>query len=165
MFDAFLKIDGIPGESTDDVHKEWIEILSYSHGITQPTSSTASSAGGAGAERCQHQDFVIVKYLDMASPKLYEYCSSGKHVKEVILELWRAGGDKVKYMEVKMEEVIISSVALGGNGKGGDSLPTESVSFNYGRIKWTYTQQKRKDGAKGGNVAGGWDLTANKVVA
>ena len=26
-FDAFLKIDGIPGESTDDKHKDWIANL------------------------------------------------------------------------------------------------------------------------------------------
>ncbi len=35
-FDAFLKIDGIPGESTDDKHKDWIEVLSYGVGIQQP---------------------------------------------------------------------------------------------------------------------------------
>jgi hypothetical protein len=28
-FDSFLKIDGIPGESTDDKHKDWIEVISY----------------------------------------------------------------------------------------------------------------------------------------
>ena len=28
-FDAFLKIEGIDGESTDDKHQKWIEILSY----------------------------------------------------------------------------------------------------------------------------------------
>ncbi len=50
-FDAFLKIDGIPGESTDDKHKDWIEITSYSQAIHQPASSTASSVGGASAER------------------------------------------------------------------------------------------------------------------
>jgi len=26
-FDAFIKIDGIEGESTDDKHQGWIEIL------------------------------------------------------------------------------------------------------------------------------------------
>lgn len=165
MFDAFLKIDGIPGESTDDGHKDWIEILSFSHGISQPASGSASSAGGATSERCHHQDFVIAKYLDKGSPKLYESCSTGQHIKEVTMELCRAGGDKVKYMEVKMEEVIISSVAPGGNGKGTDSFPTETVSFNYGKIKWTYTQQKRGDGSGGGNVTGGWDLTKNKKTA
>jgi hypothetical protein len=30
--DAFLKIDTIKGESRDDKHKDWIEVLSYSSG-------------------------------------------------------------------------------------------------------------------------------------
>lgn len=29
-FDVFIKIDGIPGESSDDKHKEWIEVLGFS---------------------------------------------------------------------------------------------------------------------------------------
>jgi hypothetical protein len=37
-FDAFLKIDGIPGESTDDKHKDWIEILSFAHGLNNRPS-------------------------------------------------------------------------------------------------------------------------------
>jgi len=164
-FDAFLKIDGVPGESTDDKHKDWIEILSFNHGLTQSSSATASSAGGGTTERVNVSDFSIVKALDKASPKLYEFCCNGKHIANVTVELCRAGGDKLKYMEIKMEQVIVSGVQPGGASKGGDSLPTESVSFNFGKIKWTYTQQKRADGAGGGNVTGGWDLTANKVYA
>ena len=67
-FDAFLKIDGIPGESSDDKHKDWIEILSFSHGLSQPASGSRSSGGAASAERCNHSDFSIVKTLDKASP-------------------------------------------------------------------------------------------------
>ena len=51
-FDCFLKIDVIPGECTDDKHKEWIEILSYSHGVSQLSSgsvSTGCAASPAGA--------------------------------------------------------------------------------------------------------------------
>jgi len=165
MFDSFLKIDGIPGESTDDKHKDWIEILGFSHGITQPASATRSSAGGASSERCDHADFVINKMLDKASPKLYEAACTGKHIKEITVELCRAGGDKMKYLDIHMEEVIISAVIPSGTAKGEYGFPTEHVSFNYGRIKWTYTQQKRSDGTGGGNVPGGWDLTANKVWA
>ena len=164
-FDAFLKIDGIPGESTDDKHKDQIEVLSYNHGMTQPSSATASSAGGATTERVTMQDFSVVKHIDKASPKLYELCCTGKHIANVTLELCRAGGDKVKYLEVKMEQVIIAGVQPGGAAGGSDTLPTEHVSFNFGTIKWTYTQQKRADGSGGGNVTGGWDLTANKVKA
>ena len=164
-FDAFLKIDGIPGESTDDKHKDWIEILSHNFGMTQPSSATASSAGGGTTERVNVHDLSVVKHLDKASPKLYELCCSGKHIKDVSIELCRAGGDKLKYMEIKMEQVIISSVQPGGTGQSPDGFPAESVSFNFGKVKWTYTQQKRPDGTGGGNVTGGWDLTANKVYA
>lgn len=160
-FDAFLKIDGMPGESTDDKHKDWIEVLSYSWGASQLASATASSAGGATAERANFQDFSIVKTLDKASPKLALACADGTHIKDVTIELCRAGGDKVKYMEYKMSNCIISSVSVGGGG-GGE--PTESLTFNYGKIEWTYVQQKRADGSGGGQVAAGWDLQTNKKV-
>jgi len=164
-FDTFMKVDGIPGESTDDKHKDWIEILSFNQGVTQPASATASSVGGATAERCNHSDFVVVKNLDKSSPKLFEACCSGKHLKEVTIEMCRAGGDKVKYMEIKMEEVLVSGFHPNGASQGEGPFPTETVSFNFGRIKHTYTQQKRADGSGGGNVTGGWDLTANKAHA
>jgi len=173
-FDAFIKIDGITGESTDDKHKDWIEVLSFQHGMSQPSSATTSSSGGGTTERVNMDDWTITKLVDKASPKLYEACASGKHFATVTLEVNRAGGDKLKYMEVKMEQVIISGVQVNGasaaaaTAGGGSNTQqkndhTELVTFNFGKIKWTYTQQKRPDGSGGGNVTGGWDLTANKV--
>lgn len=164
-FDTFLKIDGIPGESTDSKHKDWIEVLHFNSGMRQPASSTKSSSGGAGAERVDIEDFTISKLMDKASPKIYEACCKGTHIKQVTVEMCRAGGDKVKYMEVKMEEAIVSSVTSTGGSQGGDAFPTETVSFNFGKIKWTYTQQKRADGTGGGNVQAGWDLTTNKTYS
>jgi type VI secretion system secreted protein Hcp len=127
--------------------------------VTKPAS--ASSAGGASHERANFQDFSIVKVLDKATPKLALACSGGDHIKSVTLELCRAGKDKVKYMEYKLSNCIISSITNGGGGGGEIS---ESLSFNYGKIEWTYTQQKREDGSGGGNVPAGWDLQANKKV-
>lgn len=164
-FDTFIKIDGIPGESTDGKHKEWIEIISYDHHIEQPASSTASSVGGATAERVNHGTFNFVHQMDKATPKLLEACCTGKHIKEVTIEFCRAGGDKVKYMEIKLEQVLISSVAENGSTASEAGFPVEAVALSYGKIKWTYTQQKREDGAAGGNVSSGWDLTANKTIA
>ncbi len=163
-FDAFLKISDIPGESTDDKHKDWIEVLSFSCGVSQRASGSASTGGGATAERADFQDFSIVKTLDKASPKLALACAGGTHIKEVVLELCRAGGDKVKYMEYKLSHAVISSVRPGGSAQGGETLPLEEVSFNYGKIEWTYVQQKRADGSGGGQVAAGWDLEKNKKV-
>jgi type VI secretion system secreted protein Hcp len=165
MFDAFLKIDGIPGESTDDKHKDWIEILSFHNSVDQPAHATSSSAGGASVERVNLGDFSVVKHIDKASPKIFEACCKGTHLKNVTIELCRAGGDKLKYLEIKMDEVLVAGYQPGGNSKAEDAFPTESVSFNYGKIKWTYTQQKRADGSGGGNVTAGWDATANKAYA
>ena len=164
-FDAFLKVDGIPGESMDDAHADWIEVLSYDSGLSQTASASASSSGGASSERADFQDFSVVKTLDKASPKLALACADGTHTSEVVIELCRAGGDKVKYMEYKLTDCIVSSFSYGGSSeKGEDPLPIEKVSFNYGKIEWTYTQQKRAGGGGGGNVAGGWNLETNAKV-
>jgi type VI secretion system secreted protein Hcp len=163
-FDAFLKVDGIPGESTDDAHADQIEVLSFSSGVSQTSSASASSGGGASSERADFQDFSIVKALDKASPKLAVACADGTHISEVVLELCRAGGDKLKYMEYKLSDCIVSSVRPGGSAQGGETLPLEEVSFNYGKIEWIYTQQKRADGTGGGNVAAGWDLEKNVKI-
>jgi len=163
-FDAFLKIDGIDGESTDDAHADQIEVLSYSIGVIQTTSASASSGGGASAERADFQDFSIVKALDKASPKLAIACADGTHIGEIILELCRAGGDKLKYMEYKLTNCIVSSWQPSGSAGGDETLPLEDVSFNYGKIELTYTLQKRADGSGGGNVAAGWDLEKNVKV-
>ncbi|ODC03127.1 fimbrial protein [Terasakiispira papahanaumokuakeensis] len=175
-FDSYLKVDGIPGESLDDKHKDWIEVLSFDFGASQSTSATASSAGGASAERVNLSEFRIRKNVDKASAKLFEACCKGQHIKEVVLHVNRAGGDKLRYMEVKMEEVIVSSTKMEGtstvasyedvvNAEDAHDLPNETIKFNFARIKITYTQQKRSDGQGGGNVAGGWDRSRNKVFA
>ncbi|MCE8018504.1 type VI secretion system tube protein Hcp [Halomonas sp. MCCC 1A11036] len=172
-FDAYLKIDGIPGESLDANHTDWIELLSFDFGASQATSATASSAGGASAERVNLSEFSVRKFIDKASPKLFEACCRGQHIKEVTLQVHRAGGEQVRYLEVKMEEVIVSSTEMegmsslsqSGTEQDAHDLPSEEIKFNFARIKVTYTQQKRQDGQGGGNIAGGWDRTRNRVYS
>jgi type VI protein secretion system component Hcp len=87
-----------------------------------------------------------------------EASCAGEHLKEVTLVLSRAGGDKLKYFEIVLEEVIIADYMQ--NAASG--IPVEIVQLDYGRIKTVYTQQKRSDGAGSGNIAGGWDRINNK---
>ena len=67
-FDAFIQIDGIPGESTDDKHQNWIEITAFDHVMDQPASATGSTAGGATSERVNISPFNFTHRLDKASP-------------------------------------------------------------------------------------------------
>ncbi len=70
----FCKIDGIAGESTDANHAGEMELMSFSHGISQPRSAAASTAGGATAGRCNHTDFSFAKTMDSSSPVLNSTC-------------------------------------------------------------------------------------------
>lgn len=163
-FDAFLKIDGIDGESTDDQHKDWIELLNFDHGVDQPTSGSVSSGGSRSSQRVNHASFKITKAIDKATPKILLSCCNGTHIPNITLEICRSGGDKMKYYEVILEDVMIDSAKMVGNAKGADAapLPVEEVSFNYGKIKWTYTQTDHMTGKASGDVAAEWDLHANK---
>ena len=163
-YDAFLKVDGIDGESTDDAHADEIEVVGYKHKVEQPISGSMSTGGGASSERVNHGLFFVDKYLDKASPKLAEACCKGTHLKEVVLSLNRAGGDKVEYMNYKLSSALVASVEPIGDAKGGDPLPKERVGFSYGTIERTYTQQKLADGTGGGKVAAGWDCTKNAAL-
>lgn len=161
--DVYLQIDGIKGESADEKHKDWIEIRSVNWEVLQPKSATASSAGGHTAERTEHRDIVLSKLADLSSPLLLQNCSSGKTLPKAKIEFLRAdgNGDRIKYFEIELEHVLISGVAP--KVSEGDIL-TEELRLKYAKVKWKYIQQK-VGGGQGGQTAGGWDLSTNRVAA
>ena len=163
--DWFLKVDGIPGGSKDAKHKDWIEITSWSMGHSRKKYATGAPTGNSGkTEGADFNDLQVTKFHDVATVKLAQYCAQGTPIGSVLLECCRAGGDKMKFMEVKMENVVVSSWQTGGKQKQDEDGPTdpyEHVEFKFAKVKWTYTDQKREDGTGGGQVAGGWDLVKN----
>jgi type VI secretion system secreted protein Hcp len=157
--DAFIKIDGIEGESTDSNHKGWIELISYYSEMNQTVSRTASSAGGGSAERVDFDGFGFTKLLDKASPLLALACAAGTHINTIILELCRAGGDKLTFMQYTMRNCIISSIQT--SGTYGENFPSEDLEIDFGQIEWRYTVQNRAGGGGAGNIAAGWNLEKN----
>ena len=158
--DYFLKIDGVPAESTDKAHAGEIELESFSWGETQ--SGTAGSGGGAGAGKVQPQDFHFVKRLDKASPVLLIGCATGQHFKSVILTARKAGGGQQDYLKVTMEDVLISSYQVGGSAHS-DVVPMDQVSMNFAKLEMSYKEQK-PDGSLGGEVKQKYDFAANVKV-
>ena len=162
-FEGYLKLDGIPGECTDDKHKDWIEVISYQMGLAQPSSTSHSTAGGSAAGKVNFQDMTFTHLIDKASAKLFENCAKGTHITEGTLELCRAGGDKFKYLEIKLQNLLISSVSSSANPSAGIEFPTETFAINFGKMKVTYFKQSDK-GSGAGQVSFGWDLTGNKSM-
>ena len=162
MFDAFLKLSTIPGESTDSKHAEWIEIESFHWGVNQRAGAAGASAlGGHTGGRADFDDMSVVKLIDKASPKLLLACAAGEHIPDVTIELCKAGGDKQKYLEIKMNDVVVSSYRPGGSAKSESVVPMEEVTLRCAKITWNYTVLDTKTGAPKGTVNAGWDLSTN----
>ena len=68
-------------------------------------------------------------------------------------------GERVRYFEIELENVLIGAVVP--NVMGGNVL-SEHISLKYSKVRWKYTQQKISGGA-GGSTAGGWDLAASRI--
>jgi type VI secretion system secreted protein Hcp len=160
-YQIFVKIDGILGEFRDDKHVGWIEAVSFSHSISPPASGTATTGGLRTLGPANHQDFKLVRVLDKASPKLALFCSNGGRIKEVTIELYRATGEKQKFMEWNLSDVVVTSVSPHGSVETGDTLPLEEVSLAYSRITWTYTETNPHTGKPKGEImqTGTWPRT------
>ena len=154
--DIFLKIDDIKGESADKVHKDEIEILTWSWGLSQ--SGTSHSGAGAGAGKVNVQDISITKFIDKSSPNLMKSCANGKPYANALLTVRKAGANPLEYIKLKLYDVIVSSISTSGGG--GDDRQTESVALNFAKYEYTYTPQTAT-GAGGAGVTVTWNIPAN----
>ena len=154
--DMFLKLDDIKGESRDDKHKEETDVLAWSWGMSQSGTTHAGTGGGAG--KVAVQDLSITKYVDKGSPTLIMACCNGKHFKEGVLTVRKAGEKPLEYLKITMKEIIITSVSTGGSG--GEDRLTENVTLNFAEFKTEYTPQK-EDGSGGAAVEAAWHIAKN----
>ena len=154
--DIFAKIGDIKGESLDAKHKDEIEILSFSWGVTN--SGSAATGSGAGSGKATFQDLVVVQNIDKASPELMRACATGTHLKEATITHRKAGKGQQEFLVVKMNDVIITGVTHGG----ATGQPySETVSLAFAKVDLEYKPQK-PDGSLDASVVFKYDLKANK---
>ena len=158
--DYFLKIDGLPGESTDVKHKGELDIESFSWGETN--SGSAGQGAGASTGKVQPQDFVLTKRLDKSSPILFIACATGQHFKDALLTVRKAGAGQHEYVTLKMSDVLVSGYHTAGS-EGGGGVVNESVSLKFATLEMVYKEQK-PDGSLGGEIKQGYDFKANKKL-
>src|SRR5262245_50465601 len=157
--DYFLKLDGITGESLDSKHKGEIDVLSFSFGETQ--SGTHGAGGGGGAGKVQMSDFSFTARTSKASPQLFLSCAQGKHIKEAILTVRKAGKAQQEYIKLKLTDVLVSSYAIGGSEVG--DLPADTFALNFVKIAFDYFAQKA-DGTLDSGTHAGWDRQQNVKI-
>jgi type VI secretion system secreted protein Hcp len=153
--DVFLKINGVPGESKDSKHKDQIDVLSYSWGITQ--TGAMSYGGGGGAGKANFGDFSFMMRMNKATPKLMQAVANGSHIQDAILTCRKAGEKQQEYMIYKFFDLLISSYQTSASSEE----PTESVSFNFSKMEMEYKEQDSK-GNLGGSTNFKYNIKENK---
>ena len=150
----FLKIDGIPGESTDKKHAGEIAIESFSWGAQQ--TGTGSLGGGGGAGKVQIQDLHVTARTSKAGPLMFLTCATGTHVKSAVLSARKAGSKQPgDFLTFSLSDVLVHAYQIAGSDT---EPPRDSVSLTFGRIEIEYKEQKA-DGSFGGSTKVGWDVT------
>jgi type VI secretion system Hcp family effector len=151
--DAYLKIEGIPGEAKQKGFDGWIQLEGWSWGSS--TSGQAERGGGLIGGKVQMQDFNFTKSTDKSTPKLFESCCKGQVHPEIKLLVVRMPENQV-VIDVKMEHCIVSSYQTGG-GSGDGGVPIENGSLNFSKV-FLQMSAFKEDGTKEGMVQAGWDM-------
>ena len=169
--DIYLKVEGteLQGDSTDSDHPNEIELLSVYQDISQPKSSTSSTAGGHTAERADFGDVICTKHMDRPSAKLNVACAAGTVYSKITIKCYRAFGGQASTSSSKTR--INYWTIIGDNAIVSDSeitiaesaLPIHKFALRCSKYTYEYKQHKI-DGTSSSTGVIGWDLAKNVRV-
>jgi type VI secretion system secreted protein Hcp len=153
----FLKLDGVAGEATQKGHKDELEVLSFSWGLAHPAQIAHTDRRRAG--RVQVSDINFMMRSGKASPTLMLACATGRHLKEGLFVIEKAGEVPFAFYKVTITDVLVSSFQASGSSE----TPMESFSLNFRTLKFEETAQDAKGGA-GATVEAAFDFARNRAL-
>jgi len=153
--DYFLKLDGIPGESTDAKHKGEIDVLAFSWGVSQAGSS--GRGVGVSAGKAIFEDLLVVARTSKASPKLWQACATGQHLKTAVLVCRKAGKAPLEFLKITLTEVTITSYEIDSSD---EEPPLDQVALAFAKVETAFVSADAKGKAQP-PVTTGWDLKKN----
>ena len=160
---AYIKFDGVDGESQDKDHKAWSDLLSFSQAVHQP------GGGATGQSRRRGEvildDIVCVKELDKSSPKLAESVMLGKVFPSILVNFTRDTDEgRVTYYRYELKNVMVTSYSVNIQvDDAGNDVPVEQFSLNFEEIKVTYTETDNTGGKKG-NIEYSWKVEEGEAI-
>lgn len=155
----FLQIDGIKGESKDKDHKDWIDIDSFSWGLTSTVSSTG---GGGGTGKATFSDFAWTQQVDMSTPKWFLDVATGKHISKVTLDVTQSfDGGAQSFFQLIFTGTQGTAMNITG---AGESLLEQASMTSGATVKMRYRPQDAKGGL-GAWVEGSFNIATNSTNA
>jgi type VI secretion system secreted protein Hcp len=142
---TYLRVDGIEGECTGDLHKGCMEVLAYEtiHIWGDPHMTEGSTGNDLGT-----QSLTVTRNVNKATPVLASYCCQQTRIPTVTLEVWREGGPTAqKLMVYTHHECALNAIR---NMKGlADEGPIEELTFTAAAAEWSYTEYDASGKSKG----------------
>ena len=126
---VFLLIPGVPGESSDDRHRAWIDVRSLSIGVANGACSNA----------------IVNKRFDSSSPVLSAAALIGSAYPSMSIEVTSPTDSRQTYLTYSLTNVTVAAVQA-STSEG--VLVSESVSLLPTTITISYLPQ-RPDGSFG----------------
>jgi type VI secretion system secreted protein Hcp len=154
MSSAYLRLDGIPGDSLTDRHRGEIDIDTFSW--AQNRAASGMSGGGA-AGRASMGTFHFTTYLGQASPRLFQACTTGQVIRSAVLSV---SVPNHEYLYWRLWDVTVREYRTVHDTKK-DHRPREEFSLDFGRIEIEY-RPVAHTGAPMQPVRSGWDVRANR---
>jgi type VI secretion system Hcp family effector len=100
--------------------------------------------------------------MDNSSVKLQKACASGEKISKVEIHLCTVLSDKREpFLIYELEDAFITSYQFAAQITENSGVPTESVSFNFNKITWTYVSYGQ-DGKKRGKLKESYKIGENK---
>jgi type VI secretion system secreted protein Hcp len=139
-FDAFMKFGDVDGDSTAAGFEKWIQLESYSWGLSNPTT-IGTLGSGAGAGKPVPQDFTVTMPFSSASTELIRKAFSGEATDPVTIALARdVKGSLQTFLQYKLNEVLVSSMQTEGV-QAGDDLPSDQATLVFAKLAIEFSPQ------------------------
>jgi type VI secretion system secreted protein Hcp len=155
---AYIQIDKIKGQVTEEGHKEWISVLSFSNGLSNGVGSDPSKEGKLVAGQVSYSDFSFMKTTDLASPLIASQCSKGAPIAKIVLHICEDTNKVEPVVVYTFEDCVFSSFQISGSSE----RPVESVSFAFTKVTMEVTHKDPKSNTKATQKYV-YDLLAKKV--
>jgi type VI secretion system secreted protein Hcp len=156
-----VQYEGIPGETKIKGFEKYIEVESFQFGVGRHIAAARGTSTREGGE-VSISEITCIKQTDGTTVKLFEQACTGKLNKKVDIKFLRTGsGEPQEFLSFELNGTGISGMSFSASG-GGNSRPTESLSFNFDKISVKYNPIG--DDFTGSPENWGWDLALSSKL-
>lgn len=153
----FLFIPGIKGGATEKKHEGWVKVDSLQFGVGRSLNNPLGAATSREAGQPNVSEIHVSKPMDNSSIELFGWSVSKFDAKQVKVDIVSTGRED-PFTTYTMENAVISGYSV---SVAGDSMPSESISFNFTKIEEKFTQIGA-DMKPGSPVVKGYDLAVGR---